>query len=470
MKSETTFALNKIYALAFGFFLGLCIWKFGNPVILDTKIAPPESLSDFWHDPWPTHWANWFLPPFVIAGILLIFNNRLRWPASHWLWLLPLAWLGWQFLSASHSVDAVLTATTLWQFFGCVACYFLGALLFKSPRTLRLLLVGVLAAFTFCLIRAVDQRLIEFPESRQVLLEGQRANWTNIPPVAFIEMKRQDMIISTNGMDIANPYWMDKFSKGRVMGTLVYPNALAGIVLLLLPVSLALAFGAKKLRPAIHVLAIAMAIFLGAAGLFWSGSKLGWLLAMGIGGLYLLRLEWAMKLKIAAMVAVVILGLGIFTVRFHHYFATGATSVGARFDYWRAAVEITEQRPLFGTGPGTFQRPYAIIKSPAAEMARLAHNDYLEEFSDSGVCGGIFYLSWISLALLAAGRRLWNSRDKVAFAIFAGLLAWFLQGLAEFSLYIPALAWTAFVLLGSAIALEINSTNGPRKQKIIPAK
>jgi len=33
-------------------------------------------------------------------------------------------------------------------------------------------------------------------------------------------------------------------------------------------------------------------------------------------------------------------------------------------------------------------------------------------------------------------------------AIFAGLLGWFAQGFGEFGLYVPALAWTAFTLLG----------------------
>jgi hypothetical protein len=31
---------------------------------------------------------------------------------------------------------------------------------------------------------------------------------------------------------------------------------------------------------------------------------------------------------------------------------------------------------------------------------------------------------------------------------FGGLLGWFIQGFGEFSLYVPALAWTAFTLLG----------------------
>ena len=149
-------------------------------------------------------------------------------------------------------------------------------------------------------------------------------------------------------------------------------------------------------------------------------------------------------------------GLGIFAVRFHNYFSAGATSVGARFDYWRAAAQTTCAHPLFGTGPGTFQRPYARLKSPDAEMARLTHNDYLEQFSDSGIAGGIFYGVWIILVLTVTGRRIWRFGNPLTFAIFAGLLGWFAQGFGEFGLYIPALAWTAFTLLGCLLALAGN--------------
>lgn len=334
-------------------------------------------------------------------------------------------------------------------------CYFLGIFLFKDFRSRNFLLVGILIAFTFCLIRAVDQKLVEFPRSEQMLIEGQRNNWTNLPPEMVWEMKHEQVIIKTNGMNVANPAVLDKFKKGRVMGTLVYPNALAGIIILLLPVSLTLAFS-KKLRPAIRAATIALTIFLGFGGLFWSGSKFGWLLAMAVGALYLLRLNWATKLKIAVIVIVAVLGLGIFAARFHNYFAKGARSVVARFDYWRAAAQTTVANPIFGTGPGTFQRPYAKIKSPDAEMARLAHNDYLEQFSDSGIPGGIFYVGWIFLALVIVGKQIWKNSDAISFAIFAGLFGWFVQGFAEFSLYIPALAWTAFALLGCLIGNQFD--------------
>ncbi len=443
------------FALAFGLLLGLAILKFGNPVILDQKIPVPANLSDFLNEMWPTHWAIWCWLPFAALGAFLAVQNKSRWPGTVCLWLLPLIWLGWQFVSSAHSVDATLTASTLPEFAGCVGCYFLGACILGRPTLLPWLLAGILLAFTYCLMRGVDQRLFEFPQSYQSLIDGQNSQWTNLPPQAFIEMKQENIIVNTNGMDVANPAILAKFAKGRVNGTLVYPNALAGIILLLLPVALGLAFNTtKKLKPPIRAAVIALTIGLGGAAFCFTGSKLGWLLALAIGGLMLFRLNWSARLKWITLALVLTVGLGIFAVRFHKYFAAGATSAGARFDYWRAAAQTTAAHPFFGTGPGTFQRPYAKLKSPDAEMARLTHNDYLEQFSDSGIVGGLSYFAWITLALAYCGRRLWGRADYLSITIFAGVLAWFIQGFGEFSLYIPALAWTAFTLLGCLVSLS----------------
>ena len=89
-------------------------------------------------------------------------------------------------------------------------------------------------------------------------------------------------------------------------------------------------------------------------------------------------------------------------------------------------------------------------------MARLTHNDYLEQFSDSGLVGGLAYLAWISTALTFSGRWHWRAGDYLSVALFGGVLAWFLQGFAEFSLYIPALAWTAFTLMGCLVGQAMN--------------
>jgi hypothetical protein len=406
-------------------------------------------VNEFILEFWPSHWAIWIWLPLAVLGGVLICKYPGRRPGIYWLWLLPLIWLGWQCPAAIFSVDTSLTASTLPQFAGCVGCYFLGMLLLDRPVLMRLLLAGILAGFTVCLMRAVDQRVFEYSQTYQTLVEGEKNSWTNMAPATFLTLKQENLIVNTNGSDVVNPVLLDKLLKHRVSGTLVYPNALAGIILLLLPAGLTLSLSdTKSLKPSIRFAVMAMTIGLGGAAFIFTGSKLGWLLALGLGGLILFRLDWSTRLKWLALALVMVIGLGIFSVRFHKYFSSGATSVGARFDYWRAAAQTTRSHPIFGTGPGTFQRPFERLKSPTAEMARLAHNDYLEQFSDSGLVGGLAYLAWITLTLTTVGRRLWRQGDFLSVALFAGLLAWFIQGFAEFSLYIPALAWTAFTLMG----------------------
>ena len=444
---------TEIYAVAFGLFLGLSIWKFGNPVILEQIILPPNSWQNALADAWPIRWANWLLLAFTIIGGLLLLANPLRWRNTRWLWILPLIWFAWQLISASQSQHHDLTTPTLWQYAGCVICFFLGALVIGSANGWRLVLLGALAAFAFCLVRAVDQKLFEFPRERQFLIESEQSGWTNLPPALFLELKQDHAIINTNGLDIANPAILAKYEKGRVSGTLVYPNALAGLVLLLLPAALVLVWQfTRPLRPIVCFAAVGLIVFLGLAGLFWSGSKSGWLIALATGVFWLCRLHWSRQLKWLLVIALLAGGLIVFGLRFQSYFAKGATSVGARFDYWHVAARVAIDHPVFGTGPGTFQRPYAAMKRPESEMARLTHNDYLEQFSDSGFIGGLAYAAWLALLLGTLGRRIWSTGDWLEFAIFAGVLAWFLQGFIEFSLFVPALAWTAFTLAGCLLA------------------
>jgi O-antigen ligase len=120
----------------------------------------------------------------------------------------------------------------------------------------------------------------------------------------------------------------------------------------------------------------------------------------------------------------------------------------ARFDYWRAAWQTALARPVFGSGPGTFGNAYQAIKKPESEMARLAHNDYLQQASDSGFPGLIAYVVFIGGMLWVGYRRLDWKGSSVVCGVWLGLLAWTAQSSFEFTLYVPSLAWTAFALMG----------------------
>ena len=82
-------------------------------------------------------------------------------------------------------------------------------------------------------------------------------------------------------------------------------------------------------------------------------------------------------------------------------------------------------------------------------MARLTHNDYLEQASDSGWVGLISYSAWIFGALIFVYRR--GFPNVLSFCLWLGCVGFALQSFVEFGLYVPALAWPAMVFLGGLV-------------------
>jgi O-antigen ligase len=145
-----------------------------------------------------------------------------------------------------------------------------------------------------------------------------------------------------------------------------------------------------------------------------------------------------------------VVGTAAFVVKYASFFQKERNSVGARFAYWRAALIVVDHHPMLGTGPGTFQIPYAQYKHPDDEMAKLCHNDYLEQASDSGLFGFLSYLAMIFALLFLLYR--YSTResplDWLNYAIWLGVFGICLHSLVEYHLYVPALAWPLFFLFG----------------------
>ena len=102
-----------------------------------------------------------------------------------------------------------------------------------------------------------------------------------------------------------------------------------------------------------------------------------------------------------------------------------------------------------------------------AEMARLAHNDYLEQASDSGIPGFLLYaaavvggLAWVFQPTAGGG--------PVRLGVQLGLLGWALHSFIEFHLYIPAMAWPAFTLLGWLLGSRSNPSTAAAPAATMP--
>jgi O-antigen ligase len=418
--SQSTEPREGIFAGAVGLWLALALIKFGNPVILADQIAAPTDRDELLFAPWPLEWGYVLLALCVLLG-LGFYRRPKSVPAG--LVALPFIWLGWQGLSALQTVDRTLTAPTLAHFAASVVAFYLGLFAFPQVHRLRAFWAGLIGGFVVVLLIGLRQHFGGLEETRRFFYS--LPDWPKYPPD-----------------------FLKKVASDRIYSTLFYPNTLAGVILLLLPVSWGVLWNST--RNAGTGIRAGMLGGLGAAALaclYWSGSKAGWLIALALGVVALLESKVRKSLKIGLTLGLACIGLVGFWVANRGYFAKGATSVSARFDYWSAAWQTMKSKPFLGTGPGTFMHPYQKLKAPDAEMSRLAHNDYLQQGSDSGFVGMVTYTAFVFFVLgLLYWRRLPMSDWR--FAVWLGVLGIGIQGFVEFGLYIPATAWTMFFLSG----------------------
>ena len=430
-------APERWFGALFGAFLGLSFLKFGNPPIMEKWVTAPTNVYELVLGyPWPIGWAFFALALAVLASFAI--GWQIKFP--RWLLGLLLAWFGWQVVSAMQAVDLTLAIPTVKHFGACVACFCIGAFGLRRTGLSRTFWLGLLVPFFIVLAVGWEQHFGGLEQSRRYFFMYVYPQMTEVPPE-----------------------YLKKISSERIFATLFYPNTLAGLLVLVSPLCLVQLWrvggDGRMTGPARSVLVLLGAVAVTGC-LYWSGSKGGWLLLLLLGVGMLLRLGLGRRIKAGIVIMLVVLGLAGFFWRYAGFFQRGATSVSARFDYWSAAIKTAVKEPWLGTGPGTFAIPYAAIKRPESEMARLAHNDYLQQASDSGFPGAILYGGFVVLALGYSFRRLKSGRwdpDAVNaehFAVWLGVLGWALQSLMEFSLYIPALSWSAFALLGWLVSCE----------------
>jgi O-antigen ligase len=493
--SASSFAV--VFSVLLGSFFAVCLLKFSNPPIMEKYIERPAGLFDaIASNPWPIGWAYWLLGLIaIVVGFGLVASAEFRQGAvqnilkvfrgpflARAVVFLPLLWLGWQVISSFFTLSIELTRQTLAHYAACVGCFYLGIICLHRQKNLWPFFVPILAAFSLVLAIGMDQHFGGLQEMREHVYKEMQMYPEKTYPPEFIK----------------------KIGSTRIFSTLFYPNTLAGALLLFAPVMLLATadsaarwrlgsasrfktitvlagltflcillyilnshvgllfvalFGLSLVFPVPRLVPVALLSAGILAVLIWSGSKAGWLLGLGLIVVLFLSTELktvsiSPKLKVASIILIIVMGLAGFFVRYAVFFKKGATSVSARFDYWHAAVRTAATYPLVGTGPGTFQIPYSRLKRPESEMARLAHNDYLQQGSDSGLPGALFYTAFIVSALII-GRSAWKKPEnqtsdvfKSSVLIWIGLLGWAAQCFVEFSLQIPALAWPAFALLG----------------------
>jgi O-antigen ligase len=278
---------------------------------------------------------------------------------------------------------------------------------------------------------------------------------------------------------------MAKLRQGRVFGTLFYPNALAGFLILIGPPACCWLWlclhqrleGNERLVRSVSIVAAAALAGMVLWCLLLTKSKGGFLmLALALAAGLMFCRPVSVRWRVGALASLVVLGVICFGTA---GLRRGIETIEARGDYWRGGLAMVAEQPWLGSGPGTFGLRYVTHRPADAEWTRLAHNNYLQQWTDSGIIGFASYAAlWIATLWLGAPRSrrreeaerssddttlsafsrrrlpLERGFEPLAWATWIGLAAWALHNLVDFDLYIAAIAWPAFLMAGWLIRLD----------------
>jgi O-antigen ligase len=141
---------------------------------------------------------------------------------------------------------------------------------------------------------------------------------------------------------------------------------------------------------------------------------------------------------------------------------------GSRAEIWKDTVQLIEQRPLIGSGLGSFPVVYTSVQTTfLSKFVNSAHNDYLEFAADVGLVGTVVLFGSVLVLLFQSARAFLASRGgfqrAVALGCAGSIAAILLHSLTDFNLQIPANALTFAVILGLACSVRM-AASGERPE------
>ena len=404
--------------------------KFGTPVIIQASAVMPRDSFEWLHFSWP----NELVILFIFAGFIWLVLDRDRVLArADLLFTLPLFFLLTQALAVPGTICPQTTINTLMLFAAGVLLFYVGAWYVRDGAATAQIFGGLALATLFVCLLAMQQHFGGLADSRAYA-------------ALYVDTAR------------APKDFLLRMISNRVFGSLVYPNALAGfLVVAFAPALVWIWVLARGWDSRVKWIAL---VFAGGVMLFClvlTGSR-GGFVAFGAMSLTVFLCWFPENGRrttllafglVVTLVAVFLIGHRAGLLNF------GTTSLESRMDYWRGAIAVAKDHPWVGTGPGTFGSIYPKYKTAATEEAQAVHNSYLQMWSDSGV------LAFVAFALLriVAVRdsfRLARQRvgDAAAMAVCGALVGWTVHALVDFDLYAPGVALPAFILLGTVQGLK----------------
>lgn len=295
---------------------------------------------------------------------------------------------------------------------------------------------------------------------------------------------RSDMVLY---MDRGQEY------TGRASGTYICPNHFAGFLEMVLGLLLArVALRRARTRDiegsTLQKVFIVYAALMTIVGIILTLSRGGW--AATLAGLVLLMFwgEWRFRLvwpriavALIGIAALLLLTFKVDAVRDRFAQSINKTSpgqdlnFGGRLDTWKSTLGMISERPLLGSGPGTWKWFFPKHRSPQDQLEiDYAHQDVLHLISDYGFVGLALVLAIFSGFFWHVIRvsRSENTSEQRSFAVGSGIAvaSILVHSWMDFNMHIPANALLLVTIMGMTMGIEVKGQERTRLKMNLVAR
>ena len=334
-------------------------------------------------------------------------------------------------VSALGSVNSALSLNHMYEFMSCVLLYFIITNNVKTGREQRAVILALYLSVTLVCFYGIYQYFWGLDSARRV--------------------------VSLYHCGEYPPEFMARLGTEKAFSTFVYPPALAGFLVLVMPLSLSLCLrGHNRIGKTRFTRILCVLTLLILSCLTLTFSKAGWLSALL--SMILFAYIWFAVIK-RVKKSIVISALFIPIVIFVLLIVSGclpkvtlsgfAGSFSVRLGYWKAVPSMVKDYFLLGSGPATFGTIYPGYRPLLAHETQMAHNNYLQVLVETGIAGFMAFL-WLWARFLRRGLRLIKGSPQKVLILgyFAGIVGFLIQSLVDFGLYIPGITMTTFLFMG----------------------
>jgi hypothetical protein len=271
-------------------------------------------------------------------------------------------------------------------------------------------------------------------------------------------MQRQAALVANDAALPDREALLVRLEQGRAFAAFSTPAALGGFVALAIPVTAVLAVRTRGGQRLVWAAALMLQLggLLSAASATATAALFGALFLAALFRRERGRTVWAAVVIALALVASVVLLRGPEVLGASHPNSPWRLRAGN----YRAAWSMALDHPWTGVGPGGFAESYPAYRKPGDNETRHVHNLPLELCSELGIPVGVAVSALFFVVFLAPLVRAGNEADPRRRAVAAGLAAFALQNMADFTAFLPSLLWTASLLRGSLA--RARAPAGPR--------